>query len=65
MRQIATLIMRVAYFLGVVAVLAALVVVFIPTIPNPIHVTSRGCLVFAATLFWCAIASHLVARHGE
>ena len=61
MTKLSNLIARVSYLLGVLAVVAALVTL-IPKVPNPIRVTPRGCLVFAVTLFLCAIASHLIAQ---
>lgn len=65
MSRISNLIMRVAYILGVLGVVASLAIAFIPRLPNPIHVTSRGCLVFSMTLFLCAIASYLVTTQDR
>ena len=62
MTNLARLIAQISYLMGVLAIVAALAIAFIPRIPNPIHVTARGCLVFAVTLFFCAIASHLIAQ---
>lgn len=62
MNKISHLITRIAYILGVLAIVMSVAYASIPRIPNPLHVTTRGCLVFAITLFLCAIASHLIAQ---
>lgn len=60
MSSFSNLIMVVAYILGVVSLVVAALIAFISRVSNALHFTARGGLVFAATLFLCAIASYAV-----
>ncbi len=60
MSRFSNMIMAVAYILGVITVVIAVLVAFVPRVKEALHLTPRGGLVFAATLFLCAIASYAV-----
>lgn len=53
---------KVAYYLGLLSVVIAVLVRFVPAIAGPLAVTPRGVMTFAVALFLCTLASQVVAR---
>jgi hypothetical protein len=54
--------MLVTYSMGVVGIVVVLLLAFAPGFTSKLHLTPRGGLVFAGTLFLCAITSYLVSK---
>jgi hypothetical protein len=62
MARVTNMIMLVTYFLGVVDIGVVLLLAFVRSFSDKLHLTPRGGLLFACTLFLCAITSYLVNK---
>ena len=60
MARILHIVMVASYGLGLASITLAFAARFIPAIGRTMEVSSRGGLIFAATLFLCSVASHYV-----
>jgi hypothetical protein len=65
MSRVSHLIMQLSYIAGVASIALVLLLVFVPGIAGKLHLTPRGGLIFASTLFVCTIASYLVGKAGD
>jgi hypothetical protein len=65
MSRVAHLIMQLSYVGGVLSLVLVLLMAFVSSVAWKLHVTTRGGLVFACTLFFCTIASYLVGKAGD
>lgn len=65
MSRVSHLIMQLSYIAGVVSLVVVLLLAFAPGVSAKLHLTPRGGLIFASTLFVCTIASYLVAKAGD
>ena len=62
MFRVAHLIMLISYVLGVVSLVLVIAFAVYPRLAGLLGLTTRGGLIFACTVFWCAIASYLVRQ---
>ena len=62
MSPFANLIMILSYLLGLASVIAVAILAIVPSLEARLHLTTRGGLFFAITLFLCSIASSLVRK---
>ena len=65
MSRVSHLVMLVTYVMGVVSIVIVLLFAVVPNLSGKVHLTTRGGLVFACTLFLCTIASYLVKTSGS
>jgi hypothetical protein len=56
--------MEVCWLLGVVCMVMAVVMKFVPYIASRVSTDSRGMLIFAGVLFLCSVATRAVGRTG-
>ena len=64
MAQVARLIMQASYWLGLLTVVAAVVIKFVPLAAS-LSLGTRGALIMAGVLFLCTVASHFIAESGD
>jgi len=65
MSRVSQLVMQLSYVAGLISLALAVLLVFAPGVTGRIHLTPRGGLVFAGTLFLCAIASYVFTKAGD
>lgn len=65
MSRLSHLIMIVSYVLGVVSIVIVILMALVPQFASRVHLTTRGGLIFACTLFLCTLASYLVRTAAQ
>ena len=65
MSRVSHVIMQLSYIAGVIGIVVVLLLAFVPAIAGKLPFTPRGGLIFASTLFLCAIASYVFTKAGD